>query len=86
MFSNFLGKKDLKEAKQVDSQKIDKVIDIKEEESKKKENEPMVIKTNPEEDFEKRQCIDMGLDIKENVKKQAMLFLIVRITKKLMLI
>ncbi len=74
MFSNFLGKKDLKEAKQVDSQKIDKVIDIKEEESKKKENEPMVIKTNPEEDFEKRQCIDMGLDIKENVKKASHAF------------
>jgi len=74
MFSNFLGKKDIKEPKQVDAQKVKETINVQKEASEKKENEPLVIKTNPEEDFDKRQCIDMGLDIKENVKKASRAF------------
>ncbi|TLP39129.1 hypothetical protein [Arcobacter arenosus] len=74
MFSNFLGKKDNKEPKQVDSEKIDETIVIQKEEPKGKESEPLVIKTNTEDDFDKKQCIDMGLDIKENVKRASHAF------------
>lgn len=74
MFSNFLGKKDLKEPEQKDSQKIDETIVIQKEEPKGKETEPLVIKTNPEDDFDKKQCIDMGLDIKENVRRASHAF------------
>lgn len=74
MFSNFLGKKEVKEPKPIDSQKKDETIVQEKDESKKIENEPLVIKSNPEEDFDKNQCIDMGLDIKENVKRASYAF------------
>ncbi len=74
MFSNFLGKKDIKEPKQVDIQKKDEAIVQEKEESGKIQNEALVIKTNPEEDFDKRQCIDIGLDIKESVRKASYAF------------
>lgn len=74
MFSNFLGKKEVKEPENTNSQITNDLSNTQKDELDKKEDTPLFIKTNPVEDFDTKQCIDMGLDIKENVKRASHAF------------